>query len=58
MAKKFIENWGALGELLQQATGDERRTVLEQFVEVIQMIPNHDDPKKGTYALRLFPEAM
>ena len=58
VARKFIENWDGLGELLQQATGDERRVLLEQFVEVIQLIPTHDDPKKGIYALRLFPEAV
>ena len=58
LAKTFIENWQGLGDLLRVITGDERRTVLEQFVEVIQMTPAAHDAKKGTYVIRLFPEAM
>ena len=57
-AKTFIENWKGLGELLSDITGDERRKLLEQFVEVIQLTPDRDDPKKGTYVMRLFPEAV
>ena len=58
VAKTFVENWHGLGDLLQVMTGDERRTVLEQYVEVIQLKPAADDPKKGTYVMRLFPEAV
>ena len=58
LAKTFIENWQGLGELLQDITGDERRTLLEQYVEVIQLTPTGDDAKTGTYAMRLFPEAI
>ena len=58
LAKTFVENWQGLGDLLQNITGDERRTLLEQYVEVIQMTPSSDDAKKGTYAMRLFPEAV
>ncbi len=57
-AKTFIENWQGLGDLLQDITGDERRALLEQYVEVIQMTATGDDAKKGTYAMRLFPEAV
>jgi len=57
-AKTFIENWKGLGQLLSDITGDERRKLLEQFVEVIQLTPDRDDPKKGTYVMRLFPEAV
>lgn len=57
LAKKFIENWSGLGELLEHATGDEQRAVLEQYVEVIQLRPMGSDGKSGTYVLRLFPEA-
>lgn len=57
-AKTFIENWQGLGELLSDITGDERRKLLEQFIEVIQLTAGSDDPKKGTYVMRLFPEAV
>jgi site-specific DNA recombinase len=58
LAKTFIQNWQGLGELLRATTGDERRTLLEQFVEVIQIAPSAEDAKKGTYVMRLFPEAV
>lgn len=58
LAKTFIESWKGLGDLLQDITGDERHTLLEQFVEVIQMMPSADDAKRGTYKIRLFPEAV
>ena len=58
LAKTFIQSWQGLGDLLQDITGNERRTLLEQFVEVIQMSPTADDAKKGTYVMRLFPEAI
>ncbi len=57
-AKTFIENWKGLSELLSDITGDERRKLLEQFIEVIQLTAEQDDPKKGTYVMRLFPEAV
>jgi DNA invertase Pin-like site-specific DNA recombinase len=57
LAKTFIENWPGVGELIREATGDERRGILEQYVEVVQMTPTGPDGKSGTYALRLFPEA-
>lgn len=57
-AKTFIENWQGLGDLLSDITGDERRKLLEQFIEVIHLTPDRDDPKKGTYVMRLFPEAV
>lgn len=58
LAKTFVENWQGLGELLQDITGDQRRALLEQYVEVIQTTPSREDAKKGTYAMRLFPEAV
>jgi len=57
LAKKFIENWPGVGDLLKQATGDEQRVIIEQHVEVIQLTPTAPDGKSGTYVLRLFPEA-
>ena len=58
LAKTFIENWQGLGDLLSDTTGDERRALLEQYVEVIQLTPASEGSKKGTYAMRLFPEAV
>jgi hypothetical protein len=57
LAKKFIENWPGVGDLLKEATGDEQRIIIEQHVEVIQLTPTAPDGKSGTYILRLFPEA-
>jgi hypothetical protein len=62
LAKKFIENWPGVGDLLRQATGDQQRitieqVIIEQHVEVIQLTPTAPDGKSGTYVLRLFPEA-
>lgn len=57
LAKKFIENWPGVGDLLKEATGDEQRVIIEQHVEVIQLTPTALDGKSGTYVLRLFPEA-
>jgi site-specific DNA recombinase len=57
LAKKFVENWSGVGELIQQATPDERRAILEQFVEVIQLTPSGKGDGSGTYLLRLFSEA-
>jgi site-specific DNA recombinase len=55
-AKTFIDTWSSVGELLEQATPAERRTILQHYVEVVEI--SFDDPsgKLGRYALRLFPE--
>ena len=58
IAKTFIQNWQGLGDLFPEITPDERRTLLEQYVDVIQLSATDDDPKKGTYSMRLFPEAV
>ncbi len=58
LAKTFIQNWQGIGELLQDITGNERRTLLEHYVEVIQLTPTSEDAKAGTDAVRLFPEAI
>ena len=58
LAKTFILNWQDVGELYPHITGDERRALLEQYVEVIQLTLDREDPKKGTYVMRLFPEAI
>lgn len=43
IAKTFIQNWQGHGELLQGITSDERRTLLEQYVDVIQLSATDDD---------------
>lgn len=48
LAKTFILNWQDVGELYPHITGDERRALLEQYVEVIQLTPASEDPR-GTY---------
>jgi site-specific DNA recombinase len=67
-AKRFIETWSSVGELLEQATPEERRTILQHYIEVVEIrfsdagVAGDDagrcdiNGKVGTYALRLFPE--
>jgi site-specific DNA recombinase len=55
-AKRFIETWSTVGELLEQATPEERRTILQHYVEVVEIRFNDSNGKMGSYALRLFPE--
>ena len=55
-AKRFIDTWSSMGELLKQATPEEQRTILQHYIEVVEI--TFDDPvgKIGKYVLRLFPE--
>jgi site-specific DNA recombinase len=55
-AKRFIDTWSSMGELLMQATPEEQRTILQRYIEVVEI--TFDDPlgKIGKYVLRLFPE--
>ncbi len=54
--KTFIDTWSSVGESLEQATPEEQRTILQHYIEVVEI--TFDDPagKMGKYALRLFPE--
>lgn len=58
LSKKFIETWPGIGDLLEQATPDEKRVIMEQHVEVVELTQATSDGKSGTYVMRLFPEAM
>jgi ElaB/YqjD/DUF883 family membrane-anchored ribosome-binding protein len=55
-AEQFIRTWTSVGELLEQATPDERRVILQHYVEVVEITFDDPDGKMGKYALRLFPE--
>ncbi len=55
-ARRFIETWEGVGELLRQAEPEEQRTLLQHYVEVIELRATDAEGKRGTYALRLFPE--
>jgi hypothetical protein len=55
-AKRFIDAWSSIGELLEQASPEEQRVIPQHYIEVVEI--TFDDPvgKTGKYVLRLFPE--
>jgi hypothetical protein len=56
-ARKFIETWPGVADLLARATPEEVRVILQHYVEVIELRPSSPGGRAGVYALRLFPEA-
>ena len=55
-AKRFIDTWSSVGELLKQATPEEQQTILRHYIEVVEISFDDPDGKMGKYAMRLFPE--
>ena len=55
-ARQFIQTWEDVGHLLQQATLDEQRTILQHYVEVVEVRISDPKAKSGSYSLKLFPE--
>jgi DNA invertase Pin-like site-specific DNA recombinase len=56
-ARKLIDGWQGLPELLDDATPQERRVVLQHAIQVLELrAVDQSDGKKGTYAMRIFPE--
>lgn len=55
-ARQFIEQWSDIGQLLDQATLEEQRIILQHLVEVVELRMVDRDRKRGTYVLKLFPE--
>jgi site-specific DNA recombinase len=55
-AKKFVQTWTDVGDLLDQVTPDERFLILQHYVEVLEIRATDEKGKAGTYVLRLFPE--
>ncbi len=54
--QKFVESWTNIGELLDSATLEETRVILQHFVEVIQLECTDKEAKRGRYLIKLFPE--
>lgn len=56
-ARKLIDGWQGLPELLENATPEERRAVLQHAIQVLELrAVEESDGKKGTYAMSIFPE--
>lgn len=56
-ARKLIDGWRGLPELLDDATPQERRVVLQHAIQVLELrAVEQSDRKKGTYAMSIFPE--
>ncbi len=56
-ARQFIENWQGVGQLLEEATPEEKKTLVQHLVEVIELKLADSERKAGSYALRLRPES-
>jgi site-specific DNA recombinase len=56
-AKKFLETWRDVGQVLDEASPDEKRLIIQHFVEVVELTATSPKGDTGTYALKLFPEA-
>lgn len=55
-ARKFVENWEDIGEVITAANEEERKELLQHYIEVIELRSTDPKGRTGTYALRLFPE--
>jgi site-specific DNA recombinase len=55
-AKRFIEQWSDIGQLLDDATLEEQRVILQHLVEMLELKMVDQERKRGTYVLKLFPE--
>ncbi len=55
-ARKFVESWTDVGQLLDEADLPEQMIILQHFVQALELKAADADAKKGTYALRIFPE--
>ncbi len=55
-ARKFVETWEDIGELIDEATAEECKELLQHYIEVIELHSTDPKGRTGTYALRLFPE--
>lgn len=54
--EKFVKSWTNISELLDLATLEETRVILQHFVEVIQLECTDKKAKRGRYLIKLFPE--
>lgn len=55
--RRFLETWQGVAEVLDQASADEKRLIIQHFIEVIELTATTETGNAGTYALKLFPEA-
>jgi len=55
-ARQFVEQWSDIGQLLNEATLEEQRVILQHLIEVVELRMVDRDKKRGTDVLKLFPE--
>ena len=55
--KKFVESWGTIGELLEDADPAEQRQILRQYINRVELRSEGKRAKVGTYRLWLYPDA-
>ncbi len=56
-ARKFLQTWQGVAEILDQASADEQRQIIQHFIEVVELTGTTKKKDAGTYSLKLFPEA-
>ncbi len=56
-ARKFLQTWQGVAEILDQASADEQRQIIQHFIEVVELTATTEKKDVGTYSLKLFPEA-
>jgi hypothetical protein len=49
--RRFVESLGGISDLVAKATDEERATLVQHLVEVIELRPDEGDTSKGLYAL-------
>jgi hypothetical protein len=54
VATRFMETWNNVGELLEQATPEEQRTIRQHHIEVVEIHFDDDAGKMDSCALSLF----
>ncbi len=55
-AREFIENWQDIGEILAEAQPEEKRCILQHFIQSLVLRFVHAEEKRAEYSLALFPE--
>jgi hypothetical protein len=54
----YLRAWDGLGDLLERATPEEQRKLILHVIETIVWAPCEDNPRKGCYTIRFFPDAV
>lgn len=54
----YLRAWEGLGDLLERATPEEQCKLIQHVVETIVWNPCEENPRKGSYTIRFFPDVV